>query len=122
MGTAEFYRVVEEIPGVADSLVIDTSAAGTDGRLLLFVVLAPGAQLDDIRDELRARIRANLSPRHVPDDIVAIPEVPRTLNGKKCEVPVKRVLSGVPLEQAVSPGALQNAAAMDPFVALASGA
>jgi acetoacetyl-CoA synthetase len=120
MGTAEFYRVVEEIPGVVDSLVIDTSAAGTEGRLLLFVVLAPGAQLDEIRDELRARIRANLSPRHVPDDVVTIPEVPRTLNGKKCEVPVKRVLSGVPLEQAVSPGALQNASAMDPFVALAT--
>jgi len=120
MGTAEFYRVVEETPGVADSLVIDTSAAGTDGRLMLFVVLAPGAEVDDIRDELRSRIRSSLSPRHVPDEIVAIPEVPRTLNGKKCEVPVKRVLAGVPLERAVSPGALQNAHAMDPFVAYAT--
>ena len=117
MGTAEFYRVAEALPGVADSLVIDTSAVGADGRLVLFVVLADGVALDDIRDDLRARIRANLSPRHVPDEIISIPEVPRTLNGKKCEVPVKRVLAGVPLEQAVSPGALQNARAMEPFLA-----
>ena len=116
MGTAEFYRVVEELPGIADSLVIDTSAAGAEGRLLLYVVLAEGTDLADVRDELRRRIRTNLSPRHVPDEILAIDEVPRTLNGKKCEVPVKRVLSGVPLEQAVSQGALKNPAAMTPFV------
>jgi acetoacetyl-CoA synthetase len=117
MGTAEFYRVVEELPGIADALVIDTSGAGTEGRLLLYLVLEPGVVLDDVRDEVRAAIRGNLSPRHVPDEIIAIPEVPRTLNGKKCEVPVKRVLSGVPLEQAVSPGALTNPDAMAPFLA-----
>ncbi|MDT4912986.1 MAG: acetoacetyl-CoA synthetase [Pseudonocardiales bacterium] len=116
MGTAEFYRVVEELPGVADSLVIDTSAAGTEGRLLLYVVLADGISLDDVRDDVRTAIRAQLSPRHVPDEIAAIAEVPRTLNGKKCEVPVKRVLAGVPVEEAVSEGALKNPAAMKPFV------
>jgi acetoacetyl-CoA synthetase len=116
MGTAEFYRVVEELPGITDSLVIDTSAAGTEGKLLLFVVLDEGVTLDDVRDRIRTAIRADLSPRHVPDDIVAIAEVPRTLNGKKCEVPVKRVLAGVPLEQAVSEGALKNPAAMQPFL------
>jgi acetoacetyl-CoA synthetase len=116
MGTAEFYRVVEELPGVTDSLVIDTSAAGTEGRLLLYVVLDEGLTLDQVRDRIRAAIRRQLSPRHVPDDIVAIPEVPRTLNGKKCEVPVKRVLAGVPLEQAVSEGALKNPAALEPFL------
>ncbi|HEV7206312.1 MAG TPA: acetoacetate--CoA ligase [Jatrophihabitans sp.] len=116
MGTAEFYRVVEELPGIADSLVIDTSAAGSGGQLLLYVVLDRGTSLDDVREELRTRIRSDLSPRHVPDDIVAIAEVPRTLNGKKCEVPVKRVLAGVPLEQAVSQGALKNPDAMTPFV------
>jgi acetoacetyl-CoA synthetase len=115
MGTAEFYRVVEEIPGVADSLVIDTSRAGFEGRLLLFVVPEPGTDFDDLRDRLRAAIRNELSPRHVPDEITAIAAVPRTLNGKKCEVPVKRVLTGVPLEQAVSPGALQNPEAMSAF-------
>jgi acetoacetyl-CoA synthetase len=116
MGTAEFYRVVEELPGVEDSLVIDTSAAGTEGRLLLYVVPAPGTDFDALRAELRTIIRRELSPRHVPDEIIVIAEVPRTLNGKKCEVPVKRILAGVPLEQAVSPGALKNAEAMRPFL------
>jgi acetoacetyl-CoA synthetase len=116
MGTAEFYRVVEELPGVADSLVIDTSAAGTEGRLLLYLVLTEGTSLDDVRADVRAAIRAQLSPRHVPDEIAVIAEVPRTLNGKKCEVPVKRVLAGVPLDQAVSEGALKNPAAMAPFL------
>ena len=116
MGTAEFYRVVEERPGVLDSLVIDTSAAGAGGQLLLYVVLADGTALDDVRDDLRTAIRSNLSPRHLPDEITAIDEVPRTLNGKKCEVPVKRVLAGVPLAEAVSEGALKNPAAMRAFV------
>jgi acetoacetyl-CoA synthetase len=116
MGTAEFYRVVEELPGIVDSLVIDTSAAGAEGKLLLYVVLDEGTTLEEVRGKLRAAIRTNLSPRHVPDEIVAILEVPRTLNGKKCEVPVKRVLAGVPVEQAVSRGALKNPAAMEPFL------
>ncbi|HVU92195.1 MAG TPA: acetoacetate--CoA ligase [Jatrophihabitans sp.] len=114
-GTAEFYRVVEEQPGVEDSLVIDTSAAGSDGRLLLYVVPAAGADRDELRDRLRATLRRELSPRHVPDEVIFIDEVPRTLNGKKCEVPVKRILAGVPLEQAVSAGALKNPAALAPF-------
>jgi acetoacetyl-CoA synthetase len=115
MGTAEFYRVVEEQDGVEDSLVIDTSAAGADGRLLLYVVPAPGADRDELRDRLRVTLRRELSPRHVPDEIVYIDEVPRTLNGKKCEVPVKRILAGVPPEQAVSAGALKNPDALAPF-------
>ncbi len=121
MGTAEFYRVVEDLPGIVDSLVIDTSGPGADGRLILYVVLADGVALEDVRADVRAGIGRNLSPRHVPDEIVAIAEVPRTLNGKKCEVPVKRVLAGVPLEQAVSRDALQNPDAMDAFVALPDG-
>jgi acetoacetyl-CoA synthetase len=116
MGTSEFYRVVEELPEIADSLVIDTSGATGEGRLLLYVVLSEGVSLDDVRDSLRARIRTSLSPRHVPDEIIAIDEVPRTLNGKKCEVPVKRILAGVPLDEAVSEGALKNPAAMRAFV------
>jgi acetoacetyl-CoA synthetase len=116
MGTAEFYRIVEDLPGIVDSLVIDTSAAGAEGRLLLYLVLDDGVSLDDVREVVRAAIRTNLSPRHVPDEIVAIPEVPRTLNGKKCEVPVKRVLAGVPLDKAVSEGALKNPASMEPFL------
>ncbi|HEX3822932.1 MAG TPA: acetoacetate--CoA ligase [Mycobacteriales bacterium] len=120
MGTSEFYRVVEDLAEVEDSLVIDTSAAGVEGRLLLFVVLAGDARLDEVTAELRRRIRRQLSPRHVPDHVGAIDVVPRTLNGKKCEVPVKRVLAGVPLDQAVAQGALKDPASMDPFVALAA--
>jgi acetoacetyl-CoA synthetase len=120
MGTSEFYRVVEELPEVEDSLVIDTSAVGREGRLLLFVVLAAGASLDEVAAALRTRIRSQLSPRHVPDEVIEIDVVPRTLNGKKCEVPVKRVLAGVPLDTAVSQGALKDPASMQPFVELAA--
>jgi acetoacetyl-CoA synthetase len=120
MGTAEFYRVVEGLDEVVDSLVVDASDPGGEGRLLLFVVLRSGFELDDgLRDRIRAAVRADLSPRHVPDRIDAIAEVPRTLSGKKLEVPVKRVLAGVPLEQAVSEGALANPDAIRQVVALA---
>jgi len=98
--------------------VVDTSAAGVEGRLLLFVVLKPGVALDDVAPELRSRIRSQLSPRHVPDDIIEIGVVPRTLNGKKCEVPVKRVLDGVAIDQAVAAGALKDPDSMTPFLAL----
>jgi acetoacetyl-CoA synthetase len=120
MGTSEFYRVVETMAGVTDSLVIDTSAAGFEGQLLLFVVLDEGFMLNDVTIELRQRIRSQLSPRHVPDDVIAIDVVPRTLTGKKCEVPVKRVLAGTPLIKAVASGALQDGNSMLPFVQLAA--
>jgi acetoacetyl-CoA synthetase len=120
MGTAEFYRVVEGIDEVVDSLVVDASDPGGEGRLLLFVVLRPGIELDEeLRRRIRAAVRAELSPRHVPDSIAAIAEVPRTLSGKKLEVPVKRVLAGVPLDRAVSEGALANPDAIHQVVALA---
>ncbi|MDY7103048.1 MAG: acetoacetate--CoA ligase [Actinomycetota bacterium] len=120
MGTADFYAVVEDLDEVADSLVVDTTALGADdeGALLLFVVLVPGATLAEVEPRLRSTLRRELSPRHVPDRIHAVAEVPRTLNGKKCEVPVKRILAGVPADQAVSTGALANPAALDPFRAL----
>jgi acetoacetyl-CoA synthetase len=122
MGTAEFYRVVEGLDKVADSLVIDTSAAGNDdGQLLCFLVLADGAVLEDIEPALRKELRGALSPRHVPDRFVVVSEVPRTLNGKKCEVPVKKILSGMAPERAVSRDALANPDALSPFVALAQG-
>jgi acetoacetyl-CoA synthetase len=120
MGTSEFYRVVEEMPQVLDSLVIDTSQLGTEGRLLLFVVLAEGVDLDDaLMSDISARIRGALSPRHVPDEVRVIAEIPRTLNGKKLEVPVKKILAGVAPSVAVSFDALANPAALDPFVELA---
>lgn len=117
IGTAEFYRVVEDLPEVVDSLVVDTSELGAEGRLLLFVVLRDDASLDDaLRDRLRSTLRQALSPRHVPDEITAIEAVPRTLNGKKLEVPVKRLLAGVPLEQAVSLAAVADTATLQPFL------
>jgi len=116
MGTAEFYAVVESFDEVVDSLVIDTSGAGDDqGELLCFLVLAPGVSLPDVEPLLRTALRKNLSPRHVPNRFLVIDEVPRTLNGKKCEVPVKRILAGVDPERAVSLGALRNP---DAFLAL----
>jgi acetoacetyl-CoA synthetase len=123
MGTAEFYSVVEDLPEVVDSLVIDTGGAGgEEGTLLLFVVPAEGVELDGaLEQKLRAAIRTALSPRHVPDRIIAVPAVPRTLTGKKCEVPVKRILSGVPVDKAVSLEALEDPSALDPYVALSTG-
>ncbi|HEY2959792.1 MAG TPA: acetoacetate--CoA ligase [Actinomycetota bacterium] len=122
MGTAEFYRVVESLDEVADSLVVDAGDGRGEGRLLLFLVLRPGTTLDKaLTDRVRALVRSELSPRHVPDEIHAIEEVPRTLSGKKLEVPVKRILAGVPQDQAVSKGALANPAAIRSVVALARG-
>ena len=122
MGTAEFYRVVEGYDEVADSLVVDTSAAGNeDGQLICFLVLAEGVALEDVEPRLRKELRSALSPRHVPDRFVVVSEIPRTLNGKKCEVPVKKILAGVAPDRAVSRDALANPAALTPFVELAGG-
>ncbi|TDV51043.1 acetoacetate--CoA ligase [Actinophytocola oryzae] len=115
MGTSEFYRVVEAFDEVADSLVIDTSA-DREGELVCFLVLADGVALEEVEPALRKALRSALSPRHVPDRFVVIAEVPRTLNGKKCEVPVKKILAGVPPEQAVSRDALANPAALEAFL------
>jgi acetoacetyl-CoA synthetase len=117
VGTAEFYAVVEGFPEIADSVVLHLE--DTD-ELLLFVALAPGASLDaGLRDRLRSRLRSELSPRHVPDRIEAVPGVPRTLSGKKLEVPLKRILTGADPEIAASRGSLANPEALDAFVALA---
>ncbi|WP_075300323.1 MULTISPECIES: acetoacetate--CoA ligase [unclassified Pseudonocardia] len=121
MGTADFYSVVENFDGVADCLVIDTTALGAreEGALLCFLVLDDGVSLDDVEPALRTALRKELSPRHVPDRFVVVDAVPRTLNGKKCEVPVKKILSGADPAKAVSSGALQNPDSLAPFVAMA---
>jgi acetoacetyl-CoA synthetase len=122
MGTSEIYRAVLSSDDIVDALVIDLPREGTDGWMPLFVVLRPGAALDDqLGAEIRRRIRQDCSPRHVPDEIIAIDEVPRTLSGKILEVPVKRILSGVPAEKAASRESLANPAALDFFVALGEG-
>lgn len=123
MGTADFYAVVEGFDEVVEALVIDTTELGSreEGALLCFLVLAPGAGLEAVEPVLRRALRTELSPRHVPDRFLVVDAVPRTLNGKKCEVPVKRILAGVAPERAVSRGALQNPDALAPFLALAAG-
>ncbi len=120
MGSSEIYRVVEDTPEVLDSLIIGVERPGGAYYMPLFVVLKPGVELDDaLKASIRARIRANLSPHHVPDEIIAIPEVPRTLNGKKLEVPVKKLFMGIPLEKAISIDSMSNPHVMQYFIEFA---
>ncbi|HET9809303.1 MAG TPA: acetoacetate--CoA ligase, partial [Candidatus Limnocylindria bacterium] len=101
MGTAEFYAIVEGLPEIKDSLVVEVG--DVDAELVLFVVLAPDVTLDDsLRKRINDALRRSLSPRHTADRIFAVPEIPKTLNGKKLEIPVKRLLMGQPLAGAVS--------------------
>jgi acetoacetyl-CoA synthetase len=119
LGTAEFYSVVEGLDEVVDSLVVHLSDADRD-ELLLFVVLAVGRELDEpLRRRIAAQLRTALSPRHVPDQITAVRAVPRTLSGKKLEVPVKKILTGTPTGQAAAVGALANPESLSDFAALA---
>jgi acetoacetyl-CoA synthetase len=122
LGTGEFYGVIEELPELTDSLVVHLEdAEGGPGELVLFVVLADDVELDDeLRDTISRNLRHELSPRHAPDAIHAVPAIPRTLTGKKLETPVKQILRGIPAERVASRDALLDPAALDPFVALAS--
>ncbi|HYH30569.1 MAG TPA: acetoacetate--CoA ligase [Pseudonocardia sp.] len=123
LGTAEFYRVVEELPEVADSLVVHLEdAEGGPGELLLFVTLADGRALDDaLRARIAGELRAALSPRHVPDRVLAVPVVPRNRTGKKLELPVKKILRGAAVDDVAGRDALAEPTALDAFVALAPG-
>lgn len=117
MGTAELYRSVLTLDDVTDALVVDLPKPGTEGWIALFVVLRKGLTLDDeLTAAIRRRIRSDCSPRHVPDAVEQIAEVPRTLSGKTLEVPVRRVLMGIAPERAASRDALANPAALDWFV------
>ncbi|TFV51734.1 acetoacetate--CoA ligase [Blastococcus sp. TF02A-35] len=120
LGTAEFYRVVEELDGVADSLVVHLEdPEGGNGELLLFVTLDPGATLDDeLRRTIATALRTALSPRHVPDDVVELPVIPRNLTGKKLELPAKRILQGARLEDVASRDALAVTTSLDALVEL----
>jgi len=117
MGTSEIYRAVLGLDEIVDALVVDVPRPGTEGWMPLFVVLREGAELnDELRREIAKRVRSQCSPRHVPDEVFSIAEVPRTLSGKVLEVPVKRILMGTPPEQAASRDSLANPEALDYFV------
>jgi acetoacetyl-CoA synthetase len=121
MGTSEIYRAVLSLDEVVDALVVDLPRPGTDGWMPLFVVLRDGAELDEeLPREIARRVREQCSPRHVPNEVFEIDEVPRTLSGKVLEVPVKRILMGTPPEKAASRDSLANPAALDYFVEMAA--
>jgi acetoacetyl-CoA synthetase len=123
VGTAEIYRVAEAVPGVVDSLVVhlESADAADPGTLVLFVVLAAGERLDEqATRRIRDAIRRDLSPRHVPDEVVQVTAIPTTLSGKKLELPVKKILLGANAETVASRGALKDPAALDEIVALAA--
>lgn len=116
MGTAEIYAAVLAVPEVADALVVDVPSpdGAGDGEMILFVVPADGAELTDaVADELRARIRRDCSPRHVPNRLVTVPAVPRTLSGKALEIPIKRILMGHDPGKTVDPSTLANPESLD---------
>jgi acetoacetyl-CoA synthetase len=118
LGTAEFYRVVEELPGVIDSLVVHLEdAAGGNGELLLYVQLRPGTELDEtLRRTIVTTLRTSLSPRHIPDTITAVPAIPRNRTGKKLELPVKKILLGAQLDDVASREVLADPTSLDPYV------
>ena len=122
LGTSEIYTAVEELPEIVDSLIVHLEDnEGGAGELVLFVVLADGATLDDdLRAKVRTTLRTELSPRHAPDTIVAVPAVPRTRTGKKLETPVKRILRGAKAENVAARDALLDPSAIDAFVEYAA--
>jgi acetoacetyl-CoA synthetase len=118
-GTSELYAVVDGLPEVADSLVVGIEDSDGGYWMPLFIALREGATLDDaLRGRIMAAVRSALSPRHVPDEIVAVPSIPRTLSGKKMEIPVKRLLQGHPLDAVAAPGTTADPAALEVFAAM----
>jgi acetoacetyl-CoA synthetase len=118
IGTSEFYNVVDQVEGVTDSLVVHLEGDdGGFGQLILFLVLAPERQLDDgLLAEIRLRLRSESSPRHVPDVVHVVPSVPRTHSAKKMEIPVKRLLQGVPASEVIAQSALLQPGSLDWYV------
>src|SRR5436305_1177566 len=121
MGSSEIYRVVESLPEVLESLTVGVEQPGGKYYLPLFVVLRENVELDEaLKARIKDKLRRNISPHHVPDEVLAIPEVPRTLSGKKTEVPVKKLFMGIPVEKAVSKDALSNSQSIEYFIEFAN--
>jgi acetoacetyl-CoA synthetase len=120
MGTSELYSAVEALPEVMDSMVVDLEYLGKESYMPLFVVLRPGSTLDDpLKAKLNNAIKVALSPRFIPNDIFQVAEIPRTLSGKKQELPIKKLMLGQPLEKVVNKDAMSNPGCLDWYVALA---
>jgi len=121
IGTAEIYRAMEGIAEVVDSLVVNLDQDGGVGFMPLFVALRRGYRLDEaLRQRIRTQLRSEYSPRHVPDEIVEVPGIPLTITGKKLEVPIRRILSGTPVDTAVDRRSMANPEVLEAFVAYAA--
>lgn len=120
IGTSEVYRAVDTVDAIKDSLVVCIEKPGGEFWMPLFVVMKEGKKLDDaVKDSIRHALRTQYSPRHVPDEILEVDDIPYTISGKKTETPVKKILSGIDPDKAVHAGALRNPASLDVFIALA---
>jgi acetoacetyl-CoA synthetase len=120
MGTSELYSAVEALPEVMDSMVVDLEYLGKESYMPLFVVLRPGIALDDaLKAKLNNAIKVALSPRFIPNEIFQVAEIPRTLSGKKQELPIKKLMLGQPLEKVVNKDAMANPGCLDWYVELA---
>ncbi len=120
MGTADLYAAVEALPEVMDSLVVDLEFLGRDSYMPLFVVLKEGAALDEgLVTRIRDAVKTNLSPRHVPDEVVAIKDVPRTFSGKKLEIPIRKLLLGQPPDKVINRDTMGNPDSIDFFIEFA---
>ncbi len=120
MGSSDFYTAIESLPEVANSLIVGFDRPGGAYYMPLFVVLQEGLTLDEtLKEKIKDRIRSSLSPRHLPDDIFQVTDIPCTLTGKKLEVPVKKILMGMPVEKAVNFGSMGNPRSMDFFIQMA---
>jgi acetoacetyl-CoA synthetase len=120
IGTAEIYRAVDQVEAVQDSLIVNLELSGGRHYMPLFVVMKEGYPLDEaVKEEIRQVLRREYTPRHVPDEIIAVPELPYTISGKKLETPVKKILLGYPLGKAANPGAMRNPGSLDFFTRFA---
>jgi acetoacetyl-CoA synthetase len=120
MGSAEIYAAVEALPEIAEALIIGVEQPDGAYWMPLFVVLTQGATLDEsLRDNLRRAISNQVSPRHIPDEILSVPGIPHTRTGKKLEVPIKRLFQGAAMAAVVNPDAVDNAALLERFMQIA---
>ena len=120
MGTSEIYRAVESFPEVEDSLVADLELLGRESYMILFIVLSDSNELEeDLASDIKKKIKTDISPRHVPDEIRVVEAVPYTLSGKKMEVPVRKILLGQPPDASINKGAMRNPESIQYFIDLA---